>query len=88
MYSDASKLRLLHRVVYGAAVMYKEMSIKRMSKHGSGMLKVPSDNQSLRTSLKNLKLRDNQGEKYTGGDQCRSMRGHINQITDHVALAR
>ena len=40
------------------------MSIKEVSNDVTDMFKVPSDDQSLRIAMENLKLRDNQEEEY------------------------
>ena len=84
MYTDVSKLWLLHKIVFDAAVTCEDMSIKRISKHENHLLKVPTDGQSIRTSVENLMLRDNQEKKHTRENQCHSVRAQINQ-TNHKA---
>ena len=58
-----SKSRLLHKVAYGAAIICGKMSIKEVNDGLAGMLKIPSDDQGLRISMENLKLKDNQKEE-------------------------
>lgn len=56
MYTVVSKLCLLGKAVFDAAVTCEEMSTKGMSKHKNDLVKVLLDDQSLRTSIDNLKL--------------------------------
>ena len=46
------------------------------------MFKVPNDDQSLRISMENLKLRDNQEEEYVSRNQYHLVRGRIDQLID------
>ena len=46
------------------------------------MIKVLTDDQILRICMENLKLKDNQ-EEYARENQRHSIRGQINQVTDH-----
>ena len=73
---------MLHKVVYGAAIICGEMSIKEMNNDVTDMFKVPSDDQSLRISMENLKLRDNQEEEYVSRNQYHLVRGRIDQLID------
>ena len=57
------------------------MSIKKVSNDMTDMFKVPSDDQSLRISMENLKLRDNQ-EEYVSRNQYHLVRGRIDQLID------
>ena len=57
------------------------MSIKEVSNNVTDMFKVPSDDQSLRISMENLKLRDNQ-EEYDSRNQYHLVRGRIDQLID------
>ena len=55
------------------------MSIKKKSNDVIDMPKVLSDDQSLRTSIENMNLEDNQDEKeYVRRDQYHLVRGKIN----------
>ena len=55
------------------------MSIKKKSNDVIDMSKVLSDDQSLRTSIENMNLEDNQDEKeYVRRDQYHLVRGKIN----------
>ena len=55
------------------------MSIKKKSNDVIDMSKVLSDDQSLRTSIENINLEDNQDEKeYVRRDQYHLVRGKIN----------
>ena len=47
------------------------------------MLKVQSDDQSLKISMESMKLKENQEEKYPRKNQYHSIRGQINQVMDH-----
>ena len=58
------------------------MSIKEVSHDVTDMFKVPSDDQSLRISMENLKLRDNQEEEYVSRNQYHLLRGQIDQLID------
>ena len=52
------------------------MSIKEMSNDdATDMFKVPSDDQNLRISMENLKLRDHQEEEYVSRNQYHLVRG-------------
>ena len=53
------------------------MSIKEVSNNVTDMFKIPSDDQSLRIRMENLKLRDNQEEEYASGNQYHLVR--VNQ---------
>ena len=50
------------------------MSIKEVSNNVTDMFKVPSDDQSLRISMENLELRDNQEEEYVSRNQYHLVR--------------
>ena len=55
------------------------MSIKKKSNDVIDMSKVLSDDQSLRTSIEDMNLEDNQDEKeYVRRDQYHLLRGKIN----------
>ena len=82
MYIKVSKSSLLHKVVCGAAIISREMSIKEESNDVTDMLKVQSDDQSVRISMENLKLKDNQ-EEYVSRNQYHLVRGQINQLKVH-----
>ena len=86
MYIKVSKSSLLHKVVYGAAIISREMSIKEESNDVTDMLKVQSDDQSVRISMENLKLKDNQ-EEYVSRNQYHLVRGQINQLKVRQFLA-
>ena len=58
------------------------MSIKEVSNDVTDMFKVPSDDQSLRISMENLKLRDNQEEEYVSRNQYHLVRRQIDQLID------
>ena len=58
------------------------MSIKEVSNDVTDMFKVPSDDQSLRISMENLKLRDNQEEEYVSRNQYHLKRGRMEQLID------
>ena len=73
---------MLHKVVYGAAIACVEMCIKEVRDDVTDMFKVPSDDQSSRIRMKNLKLRDNQEEEYVSRNQYHLVRGRINQLID------
>ena len=68
--------------MYGAAITCGEMSIKEVSNDVTDMFKVPRDDQSLRISMENLKLRDNQEEEYVSRNQYHLLRGQIDQLID------
>ena len=51
------------------------MSIKKMSNNVADMFKVPNDDQSLRISMENLKLKDNQEQEYISRNQYHLVRG-------------
>ena len=51
------------------------MCIKEVSNEVNDLFKVPSDDQSLRISMDNLKLRDNQEEEYVSRNQYHLVRG-------------
>ena len=53
------------------------MSIKEVSNNVTDMFKIPSDDQSLRIRMENLKLRDNQEEENVSGNQYHLVR--VNQ---------
>ena len=55
------------------------MSIKEVSNDVTDMLKVQSDDQSVRISMENLKLKDNQ-EEYVSRNQYHLVRGQTNQL--------
>ena len=63
------------------------MSIKEVSNDVTDMFKVPSDDQSLRISMENLKLRDNQEEEYVSRNQYHLVRGRIDQLIDEEPSA-
>ena len=44
------------------------------------MFKIPSDDQSLRIKMENLKLRDNQEEEYVSRNQYHLVKGRIDQL--------
>ena len=73
---------MLHKVVYGAAIICEEMSMKEVGNDVTDMFKVPSDDQNLRISIENLKLRDNQEEEYVLRNQYNLVRGRIDQLID------
>ena len=56
--------------------------MKEATNNVTDMFKVPSDDQSLRISMKNLKLRDNQEEEYVNKNQYHLVRGQIDQLID------
>ena len=56
------------------------MSIKEVSNNVTDMFKIPSDDQSLRIRMENLKLRDNQEEEYVSGNQYHLVR--VNQAVN------
>ena len=64
------------------------MSIKEVSNNVTDMFKVPSDDQSLRISMENLKLRDNQEEEYVSRNQYHLKRGWIEQLIDEEPSAK
>ena len=72
----------MHKVVYGAAVICGEMSIKEVSTDVTDMFKVLSDDQSLRSIKENMKLKDNHEEEYVSRNQYHLVRGQIDQLID------
>ena len=72
----------MHKVVYGAAIVCGEMSIKEVSNIVTDMFKAPSDDRSLGISMENLNLKDNQEEEYVSRNQYHIVRGRIDQLID------
>ena len=59
-----------------------KMSIKDLKCDGNHM-RIPNNNQSLRISMRNLKLRDSdRGVEHIRGNQPSLLRGQNNQLTD------
>ena len=64
------------------------MCIKEVSNKVIGIFKVGSDDQSLRISMEDLKLRDNQEEENVSRNQYHLVRGWIDQLIDEVPSVR
>ena len=71
-----------HAVYVWCSYYMWRMSIKEVSNDVTDMFKVPRDDQSLRISMENLKLRDNQEEEYVSRNQYHLVRGRIDQLID------